>query len=420
MTSSGTALQRTLTLRDAVLLGCVSMVGAGVFVVWGPAAASAGAWLPLALGLALLVAWCNALSSARLAVAHPNAGGAYIYGRERLGPWWGFAAGWCFVVGKTASVGAMALAVAAYLAPERVQRPVAVLTVLVLTAVAALGVQRSTRVAAGLLALGLAGLGTALIIGLTSGASSAADPGSAPEVTWYAVAQAAGLLFFAFAGYARVTTLAEEVRDPTRTIPLGVIISLSITGVIYLAVGLTLLHSLGATALADSTAPVLEMAGAAGDWAGPLVTVAAVCASAGALVALLVGISRTAMAMARTGDLPAPLTRVNARGTTPWVAQCVVGLVAAIAVAILDLREVIGFSSFGVLLYYAVSNAAALTRRREGLALPWVVPALGLTLCLALSATLPLTSVLWGSAVVIAGLAYRALRLALRHRTRSL
>ena len=87
------------------------MIGAGVFVVFAPAAAAAGSGLLVGLVVAAVVACCNALSSARLAVRYPQSGGAYVYGRERLGPFWGYLAGWCFVVGKTASCAAMALTV---------------------------------------------------------------------------------------------------------------------------------------------------------------------------------------------------------------------------------------------------------------------------------------------------------------------
>ena len=111
------SLDRRLTTTDAVVVGLGAMIGAGVFAAFAPAAATAGAWLPLALVVAGVVAYCNAVSSARLAARYPSSGGTYVYGRERLGDLWGFLAGWGFVVGKTASCAAMALTFATYAVP---------------------------------------------------------------------------------------------------------------------------------------------------------------------------------------------------------------------------------------------------------------------------------------------------------------
>ncbi|MBS1906010.1 MAG: amino acid permease, partial [Actinobacteria bacterium] len=101
-------LARRLTLADAVAIGLGSMIGAGVFTVWGPALGAAGSGLMISLVLAGFVAFCNATSSAQLAAVHPVSGGTYAYGRAELGPWWGFIAGWCFVIGKLASCACLA------------------------------------------------------------------------------------------------------------------------------------------------------------------------------------------------------------------------------------------------------------------------------------------------------------------------
>ena len=136
-TDPPTRLARRLTLGDAVVVGLGAMIGAGVFAAIGPAADAAGGGLLLGLGIAAIVAYCNATSSARLAAVYPASGGTYVYGRARLGPFWGFLAGWGFVVGKTASCAAMALTFGAYAAPAW-QRPIAVAAVGGLTAEAGL------------------------------------------------------------------------------------------------------------------------------------------------------------------------------------------------------------------------------------------------------------------------------------------
>ena len=117
MTTPGSGrLSRRLSTTQATVIGLGSMIGAGVFTAFAPAAAAAGSGLLIGLAIAAVVAVCNALSSAQLAAQYPEAGGTYLYGRERLGQWWGFAAGWMFVVGKTASCAAVALTVGTYVA----------------------------------------------------------------------------------------------------------------------------------------------------------------------------------------------------------------------------------------------------------------------------------------------------------------
>ena len=406
------ALDRRLGTGDAVILGLGSMVGAGVFAVWAPAAAAAGSWLLLGLAVAAGVAWCNASSSAALAVRHPTSGGAYVHGREHLGPWWGFAAGWSFVVGKTASCAAMALTVGSYLWPAAA-RPVAVAAVLVLAAVNYCGITRTARLTRVLLAGSLTALAV-LVAALLTRASPDTLVTGAGAAGAGAVLQAGGLLFFAFAGYARIATLAEEVRDPARTIPRAVSVALPLAVLLYAVVGVGVLAVLGPRRLAGSTAPLAD-AMRASEWPGlAWVAVAgAVVAGLGSLLALVAGVGRTALAMAREGDLPRGLVAVHPRFRTPHRAEVALAvLVSALALTV-DLRSVIGFSSFGVLLYYAVANASAWTLpagRRPHRA----VPAAGLVGCLLLAATLPLASVVSGLAVLGAGVAGRAI--AWRHR----
>lgn len=404
---SGGRLERRLGLRDATVLGVGSMLGAGVFAVWAPAAGLAGDRLLLALALAAVVALANGLSTAHLAAAYPTSGGAYVYGRERLGPWWGFLAGWCFVVGKTASCAAMALTLAAYLAPQAA-RPVAAVAVVAVVGVTLRGVTRTARLTLVLVLLTLAAL-TVVVVAAVAGdvaPPGAVHPTAAPGPA--GVLGAAGLLFFAFAGYARVATLGEEVRDPARTVPRAVVLALAVVLAVYLVVGTTALRTLGATTLAASSSPLVAVVRAAGaDAWVPVVVAGAVAASAGALLGLVTGVGRTTLAMARDGELPRRLARVDAARSVPVVAQAVLGAVLVVLVLVADLRGAIGFSSAGVLLYYAVANAAALRGPAVGRRLPRVVPVVGLVGCLALVGSLPTASLLGGLALVAAGVLVR-------------
>ncbi|MFE6777892.1 APC family permease [Streptomyces sp. NPDC057702] len=403
--TSEPGLRRELGTFDAVLTGLAAMIGAGVFAAFAPAADAAGSGLLLALGLAAVVAYCNATSSARLAARYPASGGTYVYGRERLGPFWGHLAGWGFVVGKTASCAAMALVVGAYAAPGH-ERVVAVVAVLALTALGCLGVRKSawlTRFIVGVVLLVLVAVCVAAGSGAHSRAPWAADS-SAGAVTFGGVLQAAGLLFFAFAGYARIATLGEEVRDPARTIPRAISWALGIVLVVYAAVGAAVLAALGPGALADADAPLADAVRAAGaGWLAPVVRVGAALAALGALLTLLLGVSRTTLAMARDRHLPGPLAAVHARTAVPHRAEIAVGVVAALIAATVDLRGAIGFSSFGVLAYYAVANASALTLTRAERRPPRAVPILGLVGCLVVGFALPLASVLAGAGVLAAG-----------------
>lgn len=390
------------------------MIGAGVFAAFVPAAQAAGAGLLVGLVVAAAVAACNALASAQLAAAYPTSGGTYIYGREQLGPWWGFLAGWSFVVGKTASCAAMAITFASYAAPAGWQKPVALAAVIALAAVNYRGVTRTaqlTRVIVVLvlvaLTIAVAGAGASGLPELDDVTARSLFP-SGP----YGVLQSAGLLFFAFAGYARIATMGEEVRDPSRTIPRAIVIALSIAILVYAVVAVTLLGSLGPAGLAASTAPVRDAALAGGwSWTSPVVTVGAALASLGALLALIAGVGRTTLAMAREADLPRWLSAVHPRFHVPHRAEIVVAVIVGVLVLTVDLRGAIGFSSFGVLLYYLVANLSAFSQGARKRRLPRVLFVAGAVGCIALVVTLPVASIVGGVVVLAAGVLYRVVRL---------
>lgn len=406
------ALARRLGLADAVFIGLGSMIGAGVFSAFAPAAAVAGTGLLIGLGIAALVAFCNATASAQLAAVHPTSGGTYAYGRAELGPWWGFVAGWCFVIGKLASCAAMALTFAAYAAPPGWERPVAILAVAALVTVNYFGVTRTAQLTRVIVVIVL--LTLAVVVTAGAAAGPLPDGHGAPGITdvgVYGILQSGGLLFFAFAGYARIATMGEEVKDPRRTIPRAIVLALSITIAIYAIVAVTVLAVLGPTAMAASTAPLAEAAAASGwGWTQPVVRFGAAAASLGALLALIAGIGRTTLAMAREDDLPRFLAAVHPRWRVPHRAEVAIGAVVIIVVALVDLRGAIGFSSFGVLIYYFIANAAALRQAPGVRRYPRALQVAGLIGCSVLVVTLPLVAVLVGVAVVLLGVGYRVVR----------
>ncbi|MCL7424235.1 APC family permease [Streptomyces sp. YS415] len=405
MTQSAAGLRRTLGVGDAVVIGLGSMIGAGIFAALAPAAHAAGTGLLLGLAVAAMVAYCNATSSARLAALYPASGGTYVYGRERLGEFWGYLAGWAFVVGKTASCAAMALTVGAYVWPDQAHA-VAVAAVVALTAVNYGGLQKSAWLTRAIVAVVLAVLASVVVVCLSSGEADAGrlDVGTSGGVG--GVLQAAGLLFFAFAGYARIATLGEEVRDPARTIPRAIPIALGIALAVYACVAVAVLSVLGADGLGAAEAPLADAVRAAGvPGLVPVVRVGAAVAALGSLLALILGVSRTTLAMARDRHLPGALAAVHPRFQVPHRAELAVGAVVAVLAATVDVRGAIGFSSFGVLAYYAVANASAWTLGSGPSAR--VVPAVGLVGCAVLAFALPWVSVVVGAGVLAVGvLAY--------------
>jgi APA family basic amino acid/polyamine antiporter len=409
MTSPPT-LARSLGLADAAFIGLGSMIGAGVFAVWAPAAQAAGAGLLIGLGIAAFIAYCNATASAQLAAVHPTSGGTYSYGRAELGQWWGFIAGWCFVIGKLASCAAMALVFAAYAAPPGWERPIAVAAVAALAIVNLFGVTRTAQLIRVIVVMVL--LGLAVVV--AAGVSVPSHPIAAStlfEGGAFGILQAAGLLFFAFAGYARIATMGEEVRDPSRTIPRAIVIALATTIVIYAVVAVIAITTLG-PALATSAAPLADVVAAAGwSWAQPVVRVAAAAASLGALLALIAGIGRTGLAMAREGDMPRYFAAVHPRWRVPYRAEIAIAVIVIATVCLADVRGAIGFSSFGVLLYYLIANLAAYRQHGTARRYPRALQVIGAIGCLVLAFALPWQSVVAGAALVVLGIAVRALRL---------
>ncbi|MGW5413728.1 APC family permease [Actinomadura geliboluensis] len=403
-------LRRRLGTSDAVVIGLGSMIGAGIFAALGPAARAAGSGLLLGLGVAGVIAYCNATSSARLAALYPASGGTYVYGRERLGEFWGYLAGWGFVVGKTASCAAMALTAGLYIWPDHANA-VAAAAVVALTAVNYAGVHKSARLTRVIVAVVLGVLAAFVATTLTSGQADVSRLSIGADASFDGVLRAAGLLFFAFAGYARIATLGEEVRDPARTIPRAIPLALGIALAVYALVAVAALAVLGGSGLAAATAPLADAVRAAGlPELAPVVRAGAAVAALGSLLALILGVSRTTLAMARDRHLPHALAAVHPRYTVPHRAELAVGAVVTVLAATADLRGAIGFSSFGVLAYYAIANTSAWTLGPGEGRPARIVPAVGLVGCLALAFALPPSSVVAGAAVLAAGAAWYGIR----------
>jgi APA family basic amino acid/polyamine antiporter len=383
-----------LTTFDAVSIGVASMLGAGVFVVFGPVADLTGSLMPLAILLAGFVAYLNAGSISQLAAKVPKSGGAYSYARHYLNPTWGFLAGTSFLVGKIASSAAIALVVAEYVAAENLI-PFALGAVLVMTLINIAGINRTalgSKVLAGITLLFFAVLITAA--SFAPAASPALAPGSILNIP-----SAAAIVFFAFAGYARVATLAGEVANPPKSVPRAIAWSLGIVGVVYLALGFLLPRKLGSN-LEGSLTPIADLAAISlPNLDSSFVAIFAALAGLGSLLALLAGMTRTAAVMADDSELPM-VFRIHLKNGVPIVAEVIIAFVVGILVLSGSVVLTIGLSSFAVLSYYAIANLAAFRQPKRESGRPKWLNLIGLASCLLLALSVPTQGMVVGIAVL--------------------
>ena len=401
-------LPRSLGTRDAVFIGLGSMIGAGIFAALAPAAAAAQAGLLFGLAIAACVAFFNASSSAQLARLYPASGGTYVYAKERLSDFWARAAGWAFIVGKLASCAAVALTFGYYLFPAYA-RFLAAGAVIAFMTLNSFGIKKTasvTKVIVSIVVLSLVAIVALILQGHPNLANLQPLSGSSGL---YGILQSAGIWFFAFAGYSRIATLGEEVRNPETAIPRAILLGLTLTFLIYAAVVVSTLLVVGPATLAQSNAPLVTAVHEAGfaQWQW-LVTLGAVFATLGVLLTLMTGVSRTLFAMAADHTMPSYLARVHPMYKVPYLAEVTVGLILVSVVLFVDVRSAIGFSSFTVLLYYAITNASAYTLKPDERLFGRKLATLGLLSCLVLAFTLPLASVIVGSLVMLLGFAVYA------------
>ncbi len=415
---SPSLLKRELGVFGATLMGLGSIVGTGVFVSIGIAAEVAGPGVILAVCIAALVAVCNGLNSAQLAANHPVSGGTYEYGYKYLNPWLGFTAGWMFLLAKTASAATAALGFAGYFlnAVGVADRTYLILTALValatLTLIVLTGIRRSNIANTVTVSVTLLSLAVFVAVGL-------------PEVRWSmpalqndnsigSILQATALMFVAYSGYARITTMSEEVREPRETIPKAIILTLGLTMLLYVAVAIVVAGAGVADKLSlktgATTAP-LEVIARSFPIPGvsQLLAVGAITAMLGVLLNLILGLSRVWLAMGRRRDMPRVLARLNPEGTTPYVAVVVVEVTIALLILLGDVKTTWSFSAFSVLIYYAITNLAALQLSPAERLYPQWLAWLGLGNCLFLAFWVQRQIWLTGLALIAAGLIWRAI-----------
>lgn len=419
------ALHRVVGVPGAVLMGLGSILGTGIFVSIGIAAGIAGPSVILAVALAAVVATINGLSSAQLAASHPVSGGTYEYGYRYLTPALGFTAGWMFLCAKSASAATAALGFAGYLltavgrSEPFLRVGVGLAVVAVLTLVVAGGMHRSNRVNTVIVSTTLLGL----VIFVAAGSSAALSAGAGRFTPFFnseegavsSLLYATALMFVAYTGYGRIATLGEEIHRPERNIPRAIITTLVITMILYVTVTAVAIGVAGSGGLAGATAAAaaplevvvrsLPMPGVS--W---IVGIAAVTAMAGVLLNLLLGLSRVLLAMGRRGDMPQIVARIDQRRASPTVAVIVIGTLIGGLVLTGSVKATWSFSAFTVLVYYALTNLAALRLPADQRLYPRWIPMCGLASCLGLAFWVDPVVWLTGLALIAIGLLWSVAR----------
>jgi APA family basic amino acid/polyamine antiporter len=405
------SLKPQLSLFEAIATGLAAILGAGIFAIIAPAAALAGPALLVSFCIAAFVALCNSLSSVQLAAAFPRSGGTYEFGRHMLGNWWGFIAGWLFLVANTVGPGVSALAFGSYLnavLPVISVRVAAVGIAVVMIILNATGIRRSVRVTSIIVILSIISLITVVAIGLPSARIANFSPFAPKGIV--GILSATGLLFFAFTGYSRIATLVEEVRNPKRTIPKATVTALGSVTLIYLLVGGTAIAVLGATGVAHSSSPLEAMMMAVGSGIGvALVAGGALLTTFNEGLSDILGVSRVAFAMGREGDLPQDLARLGAE-KNPWRSVIFVGAITLLVAAFAPFVTAVAISSFGTLLYYSITNVSALKLSAAQRTFPRALAVAGLVGCLGLAFALSLNYVIIGLIILVVGLIFHSLQ----------
>lgn len=414
-------LKRELGVFGATMMGLGAMVGTGVFVSIGVAAGVAGSAVIFAIAVAALVAACNALSSAQLAASHSVSGGTYEYGYRYLNHWLGFSAGWMFLCAKSASAATAALGFAGYfsrlagLNPAATMTGLAVGAIVLLTILVMLGIRRSSWMNVVIVSVTLSALGLFVLAGLpnvlaTGGQNLAPLLPAQRDDGLSGFLYGTALMFVAYTGYARIATLGEEIKSPRKNIPRAIIVTLLVTAVLYIAVAVVALGAMGAerfAAVTASDATPLEAAARSLSmpWLATVVAVGSITAMLGVLLNLILGLSRVALAMGRQGDLPPAFARLR-NGDVPSAAVLGVGAVIVLLALTGSVETTWAFSAFTVLVYYALTNLAALRLPTDARLYPRAIAWIGLAACVFLAFWVPTRIWVGGCALLGIGLVW--------------
>jgi APA family basic amino acid/polyamine antiporter len=405
-------LKRALGLFDATAISVGAIIGAGIFVVTGIVAGMAGPGIIASIIIAGIIASFTALSFAQLCACIPKEGGVYEYTYRLISPFAGFLSGWMWILSNVFTGAAVSLGFAQYLVAIFPFLPITIIAAvlcILFTLLNTIGVRASATVnnflvvAKIMILLFFVGLGLSFI-------NLANFQPFAPKGS-LGILEGAAIMFFAYGGYARVTTVAEEVKDAERTIPKAIILALSMSTVLYVLIGFIAVGLVGSQRLSSSNSPLAEAIGVAEVPAAVfIVSLGAMIATASVLLMTILGVSRVGFAMARNKQLPAFVSKIHPRFQTPYYAVWVTGTLSTILV-FENFSRVVAVGTFALLFNHALVNLAALRLEAEYRRYPVLVSIVGFLLCLGLLFFLSADAWLIGIAGLTVGALYYHLRI---------
>ncbi len=398
-------LSRSLGLKDAVAIGLGAIIGGGIFVVTGTAAGVAGPAFMLGLIIAGIIALFNGLSSAQLAAVFPQSGGTYEYGYRLLNPLAGFSAGWLFLISKLSAAGVVAIGFGSYvheLIPAIQPKTFSVMAIITLTAANYFGIKKAGQLNVIIVSITLLSLIYLIIVGLPEVKSINFQP-FAPG-GFSGIAESAALMFFAFTGYARIATLAEEVRNPQKNIPRAIMITIFTAIGLYLLVAYVAMGVLGEREMANNPSPLQEVSNVIPAlFLSPIITIGASTAMLGVLLSQILGISRMMLAMGRRHDLAPKLKKVHHQYQVPHLGIIITGVLMIVITLLGSFGFILRAASFTILVYYSITNVAALQQPKSQQLYTKLIPILGLIGCLAMAISLPLSVITSGISLLLSG-----------------
>jgi len=414
--ASSPSLRRVLGLTEVTAGGVGIIIGAGIYVLLGTATGHAGALVWVAFLMAAALSALTGLSYAELSSMFPSAAGEYEYTRHALPEWVAFLIGWTMMGGVVVAAATVSIGFARYLGDfvDLDGRAASLGLLAGVAIVAMVGIRQSARLMVALSAVQVGGLVLVVAIGLPHVGD--VDLFTGPGVG--GVLGAAALVFFAFIGFDEVITLAEETRDPTRTVPRALLLALGVSTVLYIAVAVAAVSVLGAGALAASPRPLADvMAHVLGDRGATVVAIIAVMTTTNTTLLALTAASRVVYGMARAGALPRGLASVHPRRGTPVRAIVAVALVAAVFAGVGDFAVIAAVTDFAVYIVFLAVNwtVIVLRRTRPDAPRPFqvagairgipVVPGLGLASVALMMTQLEARAIALGMALCAIGLA---------------
>jgi APA family basic amino acid/polyamine antiporter len=413
--ASKNKLKSSLSLFDATGIGLGAIIGGGIFIVTGIVAGLAGPGLVLSIIIAAVISLFTALSFVELTRWQPAEGGVYIYVHRLLSPFTGFLAGWMWVVSNIFGGAAVSLGFAHYLEallPVVDHRLVAAVLCIALTLLNYIGVKHSALFNNALVTVKIFVLLTFIIVGAFH--FKAANFSNFP-ISKTGIFHGAFFIFFAFAGFARVATVAEEVKNAKKAVPQSIMLSLFISTIIYILVGIVALGLVGPQILRHSNSPLADAISPVGvPVLKSIVSLGGMFAMASVLLTSILGVSRMTFSMSREKDLPSLLSRLHPKFKTPSISVLIVGTIILAVSLIFPLTKVVTISVFATIFNYSLANVSALRLRSKDRIYPRFVPATGFILCLILIIFVQEDALWIGGCSLLAAILYWLLRKKIR------